>query len=496
MDSDSSPRDQTHSPRRITPPESGEREFGEMREPDFFETPPPESQVEEESENRRLFFVRIDPADSAVPTDEVELPQSVGSGAFPVERVDDFSADDVESNSMLPPEPPPTNVIEVRTPVDHSRRGEPLRHAMVMLMTVGLMLAAARFVLPGIVEEIRYAQFKGQLRAESEEARQGLKDVSLDMLSYAYQNVSAAAKPSVVHIDIKRSTRELPDHPEVPGAPSILISDQGSGVVVDEEGYILTNRHVIASSDEISVTLSDGRRLQGFVVGTDERTDLAVLKVEAEDLIPIPWGDSDRLRVGSPVWAIGSPFGLDRTVTFGILSGKHRVVRAKDRFQDFMQSDVAVNPGNSGGPLVDSRGTLIGINTAIVGDTYQGVSFSIPSTVARKIYEELRRTGEFVRGWLGVRLVDVPDSELKGDDHRTRGAMISSIASGESGAAKAGLLAGDIILSIDEEPIRDVFHLMQVVGNSVAGSQLQLGIARGEEEFDVEVRLSRAPSNL
>ncbi|MEM6799568.1 MAG: trypsin-like peptidase domain-containing protein, partial [Planctomycetota bacterium] len=224
---------------------------------------------------------------------------------------------------------------------------------------------------------------------------------SMDRLLGLVKRVVKLVTPSVVHIDIQRTTDQLPDHPQIPGAPSILISAQGSGVVVDKAGYILTTRHVIASSDEISVTLSDGRTLQGFVVGTDERTDLAVLKVDADDLIPIPWGDSDRLRVGSPVWAIGSPFGLDRTVTFGILSGKHRVVRAKDRFQDFMQSDVAVNPGNSGGPLVNSRGTLIGINTAIVGDTYQGVSFSIPSNVARKIYEELRRTGEFVRGWLG-----------------------------------------------------------------------------------------------
>src|SRR5690606_2241725 len=141
------------------------------------------------------------------------------------------------------------------------------------------------------------------------------------------------------------------------------LSDQGSGVVVDPAGYIITNFHVIADGRQILVGLSDGRRVVGTVVGTDPLTDLAVLKVDAQGLFPIQWGDSDRSQVGAPVWAVGSPFGLDRTVTFGILSGKHRVVKASTRYQDFMQSDAAINPGNSGGPLVDASGRLIGINT-------------------------------------------------------------------------------------------------------------------------------------
>ncbi len=213
----------------------------------------------------------------------------------------------------------------------HARRSDPVRHGVVMLVTVLVMLAAARYILPGLVEEIRYAQHRGQLRAEFEVAGEGLKNVSLDTLSQAYQMVNAAAGPSVVHIDIHRTAHEAIAHQDVPGAPAILISDQGSGVVVDADGYILTNRHVVAGSDQISVTLSDGRTVEAMIVGTDELTDLAVLKVNADRLMPIPWGDSERIRVGSPVWAIGSPFGLDRTVTFGILSGKHRVVRAKDR---------------------------------------------------------------------------------------------------------------------------------------------------------------------
>jgi S1-C subfamily serine protease len=377
-----------------------------------------------------------------------------------------------------------------------NRRADPIRHSLVMLATVFAMLAAARFVLPGIVEELRYAQHRGQLRAEFEVAGEGLRNVSLDTLSQAYQMVNAAAGPSVVHIDIHRTAHEAINHSDFPGAPSILISDQGSGVVVDASGYVLTNRHVVATSDAISVTLSDGRVVDAAVIGTDEQTDLAVLKVDADNLIPIPWGDSERIRVGSPVWAIGSPFGLDRTVTFGILSGKHRVVRAKDRYQDFMQSDVAVNPGNSGGPLVDSRGTLIGINTAIVGDTYQGVSFAIPSSVAKKIYLRLRETGVIERGYLGVSLAEVPDDRLRGKNHRMRGALVMGLADGNSGAARAGLKAGDIIVQIGSERVRNRDHLMQVIGNAMAGAKLSLSIVRDDQEMELDVSLGRRPDPL
>ncbi|OYP30390.1 serine protease [Rhodopirellula sp. MGV] len=370
------------------------------------------------------------------------------------------------------------------------------QQGLVMMVTVLSVLAAAWFVVPGIVERIRYAQYRGQLRAEFEVASQGLKDVSLDSISQAYQMVSAAVGPSVVHIDVRRATHHKIIHDDIPGAPAILVSDQGSGVVVDADGYILTNRHVVAESDEIVVTLSDGQRLDGVVVGTDELTDLALLKVNSSGLIPIPWGDSERIRVGSPVWAIGSPFGLDRTVTFGILSGKHRVVRAKDRYQDFMQSDVAVNPGNSGGPLVDSHGTMIGINTAIVGDTYQGVSFAIPSTVAKKIYAQLREHGKIERGWLGVSLAEVPDDQLPNSNHRVRGALIAGIADSRSGAAQAGLQSGDIVVEVDGEVVRDVDHLMQVIGNTMAGSRMKLFVSREGEELMFDVKLGLRPATL
>jgi serine protease Do len=467
--------------------------------------------------SRTLMFHRFDPqaarvrrphlardADSAWRPDEFAATESSPSRSMaPAESrgEDDDEVTLIDESAVVDEPGPPEELPAIRTRPNHqSERTEPIRHGIVMLVTVMLMLAAARFILPGVIEEIRYAQHRGQLRAEFEVARGGLKDVSLDTLSQAYQMVSAAAGPSVVHIDVRRSDEQAIAHADFPGAPSILISDQGSGVIVDAEGYILTNRHVIAGSDEISVTLSDGRSIGAVVVGTDELTDLAVLKVNADNLIPIPWGNSDTIRVGSPVWAIGSPFGLDRTVTFGILSGKHRVVRAKDRYQDFMQSDAAVNPGNSGGPLVDSGGTLIGINTAIVGDTYQGVSFAIPSTVAKKIYQQLRLKGKIERGWLGVSLAEVPAEKLRDGNHRVRGALIVALADPNSGAARAGLKPGDIVVRVDQETIRDVDHLMQVIGNAMAGTRIELHVLREredtQEELSFDVLLGRRPPQL
>ncbi|MEM9646756.1 MAG: trypsin-like peptidase domain-containing protein, partial [Planctomycetota bacterium] len=370
----------------------------------------------------------------------------------------------------------------------------PVVQSLMLLITMGVMLLAARFAIPPIVEEIRYSWHRGELRAEYEMGTEGLKNVSLDALSEAYQMVTAAVGPSVVHIEVERKTN-------LKGAPLLsahLIppSDQGSGVVVDKSGYILTNRHVVADGDDITVTLSDGRRIKAAVIGTDALTDLAVLKVDVENLMPIVWGDSDRCKVGSPVWAVGSPFGLDRTVTFGILSGKHRKVRASTQYQDFMQSDVAVNPGNSGGPLVDARGTLVGINTAIVGDTYQGVSFSIPSSVAQKVYHRLRATGRMERGWLGVALSEVPDELLIGENQRMRGALVTGIADPQSPAARAGVQVDDIIVGANGEPIRDMGHLMRIIGNAAADTVVPLQVARKNEELTIQVRLNARPDEF
>lgn len=423
-----------------------------------------------------------------------------GSYEVTLHRVDRPSVSLIESSPKVPATESVADAVaesQDRRPRRRSRRRDPITQSLMLLATMSVMLLAARYVIPRIVEEVRYAWHRGELRAEYELGTEGLRNVSLDALSQAYQMVTAAVGPSVVHIDVQRripvdeakmahllSTRILPS------------SDQGSGVVVDAAGYLLTNRHVIADGEDITVTLSDGRRHSAKVVGTDALTDLAVLKIESDRLMPISWGDSDRCKVGSPVWAVGSPFGLDRTVTFGILSGKHRMVRASTQYQDFMQSDVAVNPGNSGGPLVDARGTLVGINTAIVGDTYQGVSFSIPSNVARQVYERLRENGRVERGFLGVSLDEVPDSQLVGGNSRVRGALITRVPRKDSPASIAGLSSGDMIVAVDGTAVRNMAHLMQLIGEAQVGRKVKLDVWRTGKSIQINVILGERPETL
>ena len=349
-----------------------------------------------------------------------------------------------------------------------------------------------RFLVPQIIEESRYSWYRGELRARHEASGNGLKNVSLNTLSEAYQMLTQYVGPSVVHIDVMRedsSDDELRKFlNSIPVEKWGLVSDQGSGVVIDRSGYVVTNLHVIAGANEITVVLSDGKRCPGLVVGVDSLTDLALLKIDADRLIPINWGDSDECRVGTPVWAIGSPFGLDRTVTFGILSGKNRLVRTSSRYQDFMQSDAAINPGNSGGPLVNSSGQLIGINTAIVGDTFRGVSFSIPSNIVREVYGRLKTSGRFVRGWLGLSL-----EELISTDSNRNGAVVSSLVGADSPGAKAGILPGDIIRKIADEEIRNVGHLMRLAASMEIGSQTKLEIERSGKVLLVDIVVGKRP---
>jgi len=425
-----------------------------------------------------------------------------------IERFEAFDDDDVESEVLNVASREPVGQVTTSS-IRESKHRSPdweasttsnaLGQAVFFLLAMGTMLAAARFAMPTIVEEIRYAWHRGELRAKYEASGDGLKNVSLSALSDAYQMVTDRVGPSVVHIDVRRSDTESTSDvarflsgvgPEVP----VPFADQGSGVVVDAEGYILTNRHVIAGGNVIMVGLSDGRRVAARVIGTDKLTDIAVLKVETPNLMPIGWGDSDGCNVGSPVWAVGSPFGLDHTVTFGILSGKHRMVKASTRYQDFMQSDVAVNPGNSGGPLVDINGNLVGINTAIVGDTYRGVSFSIPSNVVQEVYKRLRESGRYDRGWLGIVLAkEVPDELLVGENHRERGAMIAALAGKETPAAIAGLLAGDVVQRINKETIKDTGHLMLKVADLSPGTKIDMEIRRDGKPLEFQVVIGARP---
>ena len=391
-----------------------------------------------------------------------------------------------------PTEVPPAN----RRSAVASPIGQSLIQSLMLLGTMTAMLYLAQSMVPRVVEEIRYGWHRGQLRSERELGIEGLQNVSLDSLSAACQMVTQTVGPSVVHIDVDRPDIDLGLLGTRPSR-----SDQGSGVVVDTSGHILTNRHVVGDNQTVRVTLSDGRRVDAVRVGEDPLTDLAVLKVDADRLIPIRWGDSDALQVGALVWAVGSPFGLDRTVTFGILSGKHRLMEigrhgASRGLQDFMQSDVAVNPGNSGGPLVDARGTLVGINTAIIGETYRGVSFSIPSSVARDVYEHLILNGQVHRGYLGVMPNDVPDDLHVGENLRIRGCLIAAVPEAGGPAGRAGLREGDIVTQIDGVAVIDAAHLMRLIAQSPIDRPVPITIRRGDSVLEVRVELTTRPSGL
>ena len=256
---------------------------------------------------------------------------------------------------------------------------------------------------------------RGKERAEAEVARQ-LLDEGRGATIAQYRYVVKAVQSSVVGVKASRSV-DGQDNDEVssflfgPGR-GLREQDQGSGVIVDAEGYIITNYHVVDHATDVNVELSDGSKHRAQVVGIDPATDLAVLKIGAANLTAAPWGKSSDLEVGDPVLAIGNPFGLARTVTAGILSatGRHAVVEHVN-YQDFLQTDAAVNPGNSGGPLVNMKGQIVGINTAIVGPTYQGISFAIPSDMVHQVYDQLIKSGKVARGWLGVSMRELTPEE-------------------------------------------------------------------------------------
>jgi len=366
-----------------------------------------------------------------------------------------------------------------------------------LLSFLGVLLAIS-YLVPYIAEQTQYGITRGKQRAEYEFARAHLGESPLADMSRAYQMVSQVVGPSVVHINTQGHTSSsiLPLSTSYRSS-RIPAEGQGSGVIVESSGYILTNYHVIRDSTTIQVALADGRRVPATVVGYDPPTDLAVLKIGADKLTPAKFGDSEEIEPGALVWAVGSPFGLERSITSGILSAKHRAGLSGAQYrQDFLQTDAAVNPGNSGGPLVDSQGRVVGINTAIVGDSYQGISFAIPSNLAREMYERLKVEKIIRRGWLGVQLEDVTETlaqELSLP--AAKGAVVTSIfpQDGGSPAAKAGLQAGDVVLSWNGAAVNNPSSLSTLVGKTPIGSKAKVTVWRSGQEVAFEVTVGERP---
>jgi serine protease Do len=254
----------------------------------------------------------------------------------------------------------------------------------------------------------------------------------------------------------------------------------GSGFIVDASGYIVTNHHVVDGAKSIEVALDDDRKLPAKLIGSDPETDIALIKIEATGLPTIPLGNSSALRVAEPVMAIGNPFGLDHTVTVGIISGTGRVIGA-GRYDDFLQTDAAINPGNSGGPLINTRGEAIGIATSIIssrGGGFQGVGFAIPIDLAKPIVQQLRSAGRVTRGWLGVSIQPLtPELAKSFGIAEPKGVLVASVADG-SPAERAGVKPGDVIVRYDGKPVDSPRALPPLVANTAVGKTVELTVVR------------------
>ncbi len=273
----------------------------------------------------------------------------------------------------------------------------------------------------------------------------------------------------------------------------------GSGVIVSDEGYILTNNHVIANADTIYVRTIDERTIAAKVIGADPKTDIAVIKVDAKNLPVIKKGDSDKLRVGEWVLAIGSPLSanLAHTVTQGIVSAKGRSNVGLADYEDFIQTDAAINPGNSGGALVNLDGELVGINTAIASRSggFQGIGFAVPINMAESVMASLIKSGKVVRGWLGVSIQDVNETMAKAMNLKnTEGALVGEVVN-DSPAQKAGFKDGDVIIEMDGKKIRNASQLRNAVAATAPGTAVKLKIWRDGEERTLEVTLGELPAD-
>jgi serine protease Do len=335
------------------------------------------------------------------------------------------------------------------------------------------------------------------------------------MLPSSFSEVANAVSPAVVNIStekvIKNGRRKSFRHFQGPFGKDDPFNDfferffgdmpqrefkqrsLGSGFIVDEEGFIVTNNHVVENADKIKVKLNNGKELQAEVIGRDPKTDIALLKVKkSRNLRILQLGNSDALKVGEWVVAIGSPFGLEHTVTAGIVSAKGRVI-GSGPYDDFIQTDASINPGNSGGPLVNLRGEVVGINTAIVsrGGGNVGIGFAIPINMARDIIEQLKTSGAVTRGWLGVSIQDLtPELAEYYGLKETKGALVGEVFEGDP-ADKAGIKAKDVIVEVDGEPIKDSRDLSRSIAGIPVDKTVKVKVLRNGKERTFRIKIAK-----
>lgn len=345
----------------------------------------------------------------------------------------------------------------------------------------------------------------------------GISRESVEFLSktgQAMAEIAEAVRPAVVNISTVR-TEQIEDIPLSPFLEDPFFrkffGDQfrhqerprehrseslGSGVIVSADGYILTNNHVIKNADKIQVLLSDKRQFTGKVVGNDPKTDLAVIKIDAKNLSSLTVGNSDDLKVGELVLAIGSPYGLNQTITMGIVSAVGRANVGIADYEDFIQTDAAINPGNSGGALVNVKGELVGINTAIFSTTggYQGIGFAIPSKMVKIVMNSLIEKGKVIRGWLGVSIQEItPELARQFQLEKDYGTLVADVVEG-SPAEKAGIMHGDVIIEFGGKQVDEPYNLRNIVAGTPPGTKVDVKVIRNGETKTFKLTIEELPT--
>ncbi|SDP37106.1 DegQ family serine endoprotease [Desulforhopalus singaporensis] len=343
----------------------------------------------------------------------------------------------------------------------------------------------------------------------------------LERYSKAFVNVVKKAKPAVVHIRVEKTTTrnyqglqgldEMFNHPffeqffgpqfrqQLPKQREFKQRGQGSGFIISKNGFILTNNHVVAGADVIKVALADEREFTAKVVGTDPQTDVALIKIDDPENLPVlPLGDSAALEAGEWVIAIGNPFGLSQTVTVGVVSATGRSSIGINEYENFIQTDAAINPGNSGGPLLNGAGEVVGINTALFSRTggYMGIGFAIPINMAKSIEKQLQEHGKVTRGWLGVAIQDVTKDLAESFGLKQAGGILVSQVQDDSPASAAGLQQGDVIVRLDNHKLADVSDLRNRIAMLQPGTKVLLHIIRDGREKKIQVTISEQPADM
>ncbi|HER25251.1 MAG TPA: Do family serine endopeptidase [Candidatus Atribacteria bacterium] len=373
------------------------------------------------------------------------------------------------------------------------------------MIKMNLIKRNRNFIIVTTLVVLLCISWVGSAGAETEQTNSYL---SLEAFSNSIADIAEAVGPAVVNIDtVRMVTTQFPSFQDPiferffgqefeEFRKAIPQKGTGSGFIINQDGYVLTNEHVVRKADKIKVTLSDGREFDGEVIGSDVTSDMAIVKIKADHLPMVALGDSDKLRVGEIVVAIGNPYGLQQTVTMGVVSAKGRSIPAGTEghvYKDFIQTDAAINPGNSGGPLLNIKGEVVGINTAIIPYA-QGIGFAIPISIAKKNIDDLINLGKVRRSWLGVYIQEVtPEIAKQFNLTEAKGVLVGDVIK-NSPAEEVGMKTGDIIKKVNNEEVNSPEELQNKIGNIKIGEKADIEIVRNGEVISFIVKIGEMPT--